>query len=136
MASSSTFRQRFGSLVRAYALIGYAPAKDFRYIETNRADARQRRKLERDLRTTLGDVRAAVSDWPRLQEAMRDDALVGTATQAADHERPKPAMRPTTCASSPCRLSTHSAHPSPTRISTLQPATIRPSLTRAAAPTR
>ena len=37
MASSSTFRQRFGSLVRAYALIGYAPAKDFRYIETNRA---------------------------------------------------------------------------------------------------
>ncbi len=37
MASSSTFRHRFGSLVRAYALIGYAPAKDFRYIETNRA---------------------------------------------------------------------------------------------------
>ncbi len=37
MASSSTFRHQFGSLVRAYALIGYAPAKDFRYIETNRA---------------------------------------------------------------------------------------------------
>jgi DNA invertase Pin-like site-specific DNA recombinase len=37
MPSSSTFRYRFGSLVRAYQLVGYSPAKDFRYIETNRA---------------------------------------------------------------------------------------------------
>ena len=37
MASSSTFRTRFGSLVRAYQLIGYSPGRDFRYIETNRA---------------------------------------------------------------------------------------------------
>ena len=36
MPSSSTFRYRFGSLIRAYRLIGYAPARDFRYIETNR----------------------------------------------------------------------------------------------------
>ena len=37
MPSSSTFRHRFGSLVRAYKLIGYTPARDYRYIETNRA---------------------------------------------------------------------------------------------------
>jgi DNA invertase Pin-like site-specific DNA recombinase len=37
MPSSSTFRYRFGSLVRAYQLVGYSPARDFRYIETNRA---------------------------------------------------------------------------------------------------
>jgi len=37
MPSSSTFRHRFGSLVRAYQLVGYSPARDFRYIETNRA---------------------------------------------------------------------------------------------------
>jgi DNA invertase Pin-like site-specific DNA recombinase len=37
MPSSSTFRHRFGSLVRAYQLIGYSPARDYRYIETNRA---------------------------------------------------------------------------------------------------
>lgn len=36
MASSSTFRTRFGSLIRAYQLIGYSPGRDFRYIETNR----------------------------------------------------------------------------------------------------
>ncbi|MCU1302763.1 MAG: putative recombinase, partial [Candidatus Sulfotelmatobacter sp.] len=37
MPSSSTYRSRFGSLIRAYHLIGYVPARDFRYVETNRA---------------------------------------------------------------------------------------------------
>jgi len=44
------------------------------YIETPRIDARQRRTLERQLRSTLADVRAAVSDWPKLQSAMQKDA--------------------------------------------------------------
>ena len=44
------------------------------YIETERCDARQRRELERRLRTTLGDVRAAVRDWPKMQAAMAEDA--------------------------------------------------------------
>ncbi|MNV15014.1 Recombinase [compost metagenome] len=37
MPSSSTFRHRFGSLVRAYQLIGYSPDRDYRYIEINQA---------------------------------------------------------------------------------------------------
>lgn len=37
MPSSSTYRSRFGSLVRAYHLIGYKPARDYEYIEINRA---------------------------------------------------------------------------------------------------
>lgn len=37
MPSSSTFRHRFGSLVRAYQLIGYTPDRDYRYIEINQA---------------------------------------------------------------------------------------------------
>ncbi|QYU69002.1 NAD-glutamate dehydrogenase [Leptolyngbya sp. 15MV] len=44
------------------------------YIETARVDARQRRALEQALRTTLGDVHAAVRDWPRMREKMRADA--------------------------------------------------------------
>lgn len=34
--SSSAFRSRFGSLLRAYALVGFAPDHDYRYLETNR----------------------------------------------------------------------------------------------------
>lgn len=34
--SSSAYRSRFGSLLRAYQLIGYTPERDYRYIEINR----------------------------------------------------------------------------------------------------
>jgi hypothetical protein len=37
MPSSSAYRHRFGSLVRAYQLIGYSPSRDYRFIEINRA---------------------------------------------------------------------------------------------------
>jgi DNA invertase Pin-like site-specific DNA recombinase len=36
MPSSSAYRYRFGSLIRAYGLIGYVPERDYRYIEINR----------------------------------------------------------------------------------------------------
>ena len=36
MPSSSAYRNRFGSLLRAYELVGYAPDRDYRYIEINR----------------------------------------------------------------------------------------------------
>ncbi|HJQ15853.1 MAG TPA: recombinase family protein [Allosphingosinicella sp.] len=34
--SSSVYRTRFGSLLRAYALVGFSPDHDYRYLETNR----------------------------------------------------------------------------------------------------
>jgi hypothetical protein len=37
MPSSSAYRSRFGSLLRAYSLVGYTPRRDYRYIEINRA---------------------------------------------------------------------------------------------------
>ena len=36
MPSSSAYRHRFGSLIRAYELIGYSPARDYRFIEINK----------------------------------------------------------------------------------------------------
>lgn len=34
--SSSAYQHRFGSLLNAYTLIGYTPARDYRYVETNK----------------------------------------------------------------------------------------------------
>lgn len=34
--SSSSYRTRFGGLLRAYALVGFSPDRDYRYIEINR----------------------------------------------------------------------------------------------------
>lgn len=36
LPSSSSYRSRFGSLLRAYRLVGYIPRRDYRYIEINR----------------------------------------------------------------------------------------------------
>jgi DNA invertase Pin-like site-specific DNA recombinase len=37
LLSSSAYQSRFGSLLRAYQLVGFTPARDYRYIEINRA---------------------------------------------------------------------------------------------------
>jgi hypothetical protein len=37
LPSSAAYRGRFGSLVRAYRLVGFMPDRDYRYIEINRA---------------------------------------------------------------------------------------------------
>ncbi len=44
------------------------------YMEIERADARERRALIDRIEAVLADVRAAVSDWLKLQAAMHDDA--------------------------------------------------------------
>ena len=37
MPSSSAYRSRFGSLLRAYSLVGFRPRRDYRYVEINRS---------------------------------------------------------------------------------------------------
>lgn len=56
MPSSGAFRHRFGSLVRAYSLIGYRPQRDFRYIDINR---HLRELHPRIVADTLDRIRAA-----------------------------------------------------------------------------
>lgn len=36
MASSSVYAHRFGSLIRAYEMVGFTPDRDYRYLEINR----------------------------------------------------------------------------------------------------
>ncbi len=53
------------------------------YIEADRADAKARRALQSALDETLADVRAAVTDWPRMREAMASDADAVTDEEGA-----------------------------------------------------
>ncbi|MEZ5696230.1 MAG: recombinase [Sphingomonadaceae bacterium] len=73
MPSSSTFRHRFGSLTRAYELVGYTPSRDYSYIEINRA----LRAMHPDIvASVIGDIEAQggaverdpVSDLLRINE--------------------------------------------------------------------
>jgi DNA invertase Pin-like site-specific DNA recombinase len=51
--SSSTYRSRFGCLLRAYSLIGYTPRRDYAYLEINRALRRHHPELIEQMAANL-----------------------------------------------------------------------------------
>jgi hypothetical protein len=53
--SSTAYQSRFGSLVRAYSLVGFSPDKDYRYIEINR---RLRERHPTVVAKTIEQIRA------------------------------------------------------------------------------
>lgn len=70
MPSSSTYRQRFGTLLRAYQLVGYSPGRDYRFLETNRV-----------LRALHPEVVArTVAEVERLGGAVRVDPVTDLLT--------------------------------------------------------
>lgn len=65
LPSSSAYSSRFGSLLRAYNLVGYSPDRDYRYLAVNRA----LRRLHPDiLRQVLDGLKAQGSEaWQDLE---------------------------------------------------------------------
>jgi DNA invertase Pin-like site-specific DNA recombinase len=61
MPSSSCYSTRFGSLTRAYALIGWAPDRDFAYVEINRKLRRKHADLIASIFDQLVGLGATVS---------------------------------------------------------------------------
>ena len=70
MPSSSSYRTRFGSLVRAYRLIGYTPERDYEYIETNR----HLRKMHPQLVTNI--IRQLESLGAQIRQDESTDLLI------------------------------------------------------------
>lgn len=59
--SSSSFSSRFGSLLRAYQLIGYTPERDYRYIEINRRLRAMHPEIVQDTIAKIESLGASVS---------------------------------------------------------------------------
>jgi len=81
MPSSSTFRHRFGSLIRAYQLVGYSPGRDFRYIETNRALRALHPNVVNQIVADIGDVggqvhRDPVSDMLHINDEFSASVVI------------------------------------------------------------
>jgi hypothetical protein len=51
--SSSAYRSRFGSLLRAYSLIGYTPRRDYAYLEINRSLRRRHPELIEEMAASI-----------------------------------------------------------------------------------
>jgi hypothetical protein len=65
MPSSASYRYRFSSLVRAYQLAGYAPGRDYSFIEINRRLRQMQPRLVEDLIGKLGPVGALSAFDPK-----------------------------------------------------------------------
>jgi len=77
-------RDKDGLLLDVESLCGDESRREsMMYIELDRADARDRQELARELRAVLADVRSAVRDWPQLQAAMRKDAAAAPDPEGA-----------------------------------------------------
>ena len=66
MASSSVYRNRFGSLTQAYKLIAYTPERDYQYIQTNR-------QLRLMYAQVIADVTDRIHQLEWFREARADD---------------------------------------------------------------
>lgn len=63
--SSSAYQSRFGSLLRAYQLVGYTPVRDYRYIEINRALRRMHPQIVADTIAGIETAGGAVIQDPQ-----------------------------------------------------------------------
>lgn len=87
MPSSSAYRSRFGSLVRAYQLVGFTPDRDFRYVEVNRAlralHADVVAEAVREIAARGGDVaQDAATDMLRVNDEITVSIIVARCQEA------------------------------------------------------
>lgn len=86
--SSSAYRHRFGSLLRAYSLVGYLPRRDYRYIEINRSLRRLHPEMVDVVVTGLEDVGATVRRDPETDLIDVNDEIALSVVIAPCKETP------------------------------------------------
>jgi hypothetical protein len=64
LPSSSAYQGRFGSLLRAYELVGFTPDRDYGYIEINRALRRMHPKIVKDVIAGIENAGGSVVQDP------------------------------------------------------------------------
>jgi DNA invertase Pin-like site-specific DNA recombinase len=76
LPSSSVFRSRFGSLVRAYQLIGYVPETDMSFIEVNRFLRQKHPEIVQAVISNLAGIGVQVQRDPDTELLVLDQELV------------------------------------------------------------
>lgn len=64
MPSAAIYAHRFGSLVRAYQLVGFTPDRDYRYLEINRLLRRMHPDLVRQIEQQVAELGGAIERDP------------------------------------------------------------------------
>ena len=64
MPSSGAYSSRFGTLVRAYSLVGFTPDRDYRYIEINRVLRRMHAEIVAETIAAIEDLGGTIARDP------------------------------------------------------------------------
>jgi DNA invertase Pin-like site-specific DNA recombinase len=75
MPSSAAFRNRFGSLIRAYQLIGYTPSTDYSFVEINRYLRGRHPEIVQEVITGLSGIGVSVERDPKTELLILDHEL-------------------------------------------------------------
>jgi len=75
MPSSAAFRNRFGSLIRAYQLIGYTPRTDYSFVEINRYLRGRHPEIVQEVITRLAGIGVSVERDPATELLVLDHEL-------------------------------------------------------------
>lgn len=78
MPSSAAFRSRFGSLVRAYQLIGYTPETDYAFIQINRFLRQKHPELVQEIISKLTGLGVTVGRDPATELLTLDQELTAS----------------------------------------------------------
>lgn len=93
MPSSSMYRHRFGSLIRAYQLIGYTPERDYQFIETNRQLRQMHPKIVADAIAQLRQRGGSVTSDPDTDLLAVNDEFTASLVIARCRQKPSGAFR-------------------------------------------
>ena len=93
MASSSVYRGRFSSLIRAYGLIGYTPERDYEFIETNRQLRLMYPKIIADVIDNIRQLGGAVNSDPTTDLLVVNDEFTAALVIARCRQRDSGAFR-------------------------------------------
>jgi hypothetical protein len=93
MPSSATYRQRFGSLFRAYQLIDYRPDRDFAFIEINRRLRKLHSEILEDVIRSLEQQGGVVARDPETDLLQINGMLSVSIVIARCHTTPADALR-------------------------------------------
>ncbi len=85
MPSSAAFRNRFGSLIRAYALIGYAPEIDYSFVEINRYLRGRHPEVVQEVIGRLAGLGVKVERDPKTELLILDRELTVSLVLARCH---------------------------------------------------
>jgi DNA invertase Pin-like site-specific DNA recombinase len=93
MPSSAAFRNRFGSLIRAYSLIGYTPEIDYSFIEINRYLRGRHPEIVQEVITRLAELKVTVERDPATELLVLDRELTVSVVLARCLQTPGGASR-------------------------------------------